>query len=74
MITTTGTRPVAPRGMTSVPPTQGRPLWIVYGDSSAYAGGDGVGVCTLMATSMRLRTVMFFPLPEMYDSRSGSPT
>src|SRR6267143_4176697 len=64
MITTTGTRPVAPRGMTSVPPNSRAPLWIGYGDSSATAGAMVSAVCTLMATSMRLRTVMFFPLPE----------
>src|SRR6267143_3731426 len=64
MITAIGTRPLASRGTTSVPGSSKAPLLIVYGDSTATAGGTVSAVCTASATRARLRTIMLFPLPE----------
>src|SRR5258708_22979048 len=64
MITAIGTRPLASRGTTSVPGSSKAPLLIVYGDSTAPAGGTVSAVCTASAMRARLRTIMFFPFPE----------
>src|SRR5258706_16069630 len=64
MITAIGTRPLASRGTTSVPGSSKAPLLIVYGDSTATAGGTVSAVCTANAMRARLRTIMLFPLPE----------
>src|SRR5438105_11563177 len=64
MITAIGTRPLGSRGTTSVPGSSKAPLLIVYGDSTATAGGTVSAVCSASAMSARLRTIMLFPLPE----------
>src|SRR5882672_2269005 len=64
MITAIGTRPPASRGTTSVPGSSKAPLLIVYGDSTATAGGTVSAVCTANAMRARLRTIMLFPLPQ----------
>src|SRR2546427_12647931 len=74
MITAIGTRPLASRGTTSVPGSSKAPLLIVYGDSTATAGGTVSAVCTASAMRARLRTIMLFPLPEdvrLHDRNHG---
>src|SRR5574341_470577 len=64
MITATGIRRVVARGRVSVPESCIAPLLIVYGDSTATAGGSVSAVCSATATSARLRTAMLFSLPD----------
>src|SRR5258708_39158632 len=64
MITAIGTRPLASRGTTSVPGNSKAPLLIVYGYSTAPAGGTVWAACTARAVRARVRTIMIFPFSE----------